>query len=198
MLNLPLPPLLTPPPLTHTFLPPSCPPGSPPSVCLCAAGAACYLDDLVREGERDFISCLPEGLWYLWCCKAALLKRKRKSRHKKESPYSFVAGVGSQGLSRVELHLECLGEVPFACVYRAPTAGAPPCSRHNGVSGFVFRDTAVMIAKGSAGVREHFQTSSPGPLRSLALSHGMKGISGGFGSAVSRRLETLSGEKGKQ
>lgn len=52
-------------------------PGSLPSVCLWARGAGCYLDDLVREGERDFISCLPEGLWYLWCYKAALLKKKK-------------------------------------------------------------------------------------------------------------------------
>lgn len=50
-------------------------PGSLPSVCLCACGAGCYLDDLVQEGKRDFISCLPEGLWYLWCYKAALLKK---------------------------------------------------------------------------------------------------------------------------
>lgn len=54
-------------------------PGSLPSVCLCAGGAGCYLDDLVREGERDFISCLPEGLWYPRCFKAALLKKKKKS-----------------------------------------------------------------------------------------------------------------------
>lgn len=53
--------------------------GSLPSVCLCAWGAGCYLDDLVREGERDFISCLPEGLWYLWCYKAALLKKSLHS-----------------------------------------------------------------------------------------------------------------------
>lgn len=71
-------PLFTP----HFHLPLSSPPprslslpGSLPSVCLCAWGAGCYLDDLVREGERDFISCLPEGLWYLWCYKAALLKK---------------------------------------------------------------------------------------------------------------------------
>lgn len=73
----PPPPLFTP----HFRLPlppPPCSlslPGSLPSVCLCAWGAGCYLDDLVREGERDFISCLPEGLWYLWCYKAALLKK---------------------------------------------------------------------------------------------------------------------------
>lgn len=56
-------------------------PGSLPSVCLGAWGASCYLDDLVREGERDFISCLPEGLWYLWCYKAALLKKKKACIH---------------------------------------------------------------------------------------------------------------------
>lgn len=61
---------LSPPPPCSLSLP-----GSLPSVCLCAWGAGCYLDDLVREGERDFISCLPEGLWYLWCYKAALLKK---------------------------------------------------------------------------------------------------------------------------
>lgn len=80
------------------------PPDSPPSVCLCAGGAACYLDDLVREGERDFISCLPEGLWYLWCFKAALLKRKKKSTHtqkrSEQTLHSSVAVGGAQGLGR--------------------------------------------------------------------------------------------------
>ncbi|KAL7383382.1 hypothetical protein ABVT39_009532, partial [Epinephelus coioides] len=66
------------PPLLSLHLSPSPPAlsGSWPSVCLCAGGAGCYLDDLVGEGERDFISCLPEGLCYLWCYKAALLKKK--------------------------------------------------------------------------------------------------------------------------
>lgn len=57
---------------------PSLATGSLPSVCLCAGGAGCYLDDLVCEGERDFISCLPKGLWYPRCFKAALLEKKRK------------------------------------------------------------------------------------------------------------------------
>lgn len=49
------------------------------SVCLCARGAVCYLDDLVCEGERDFISCLPEGLCYPWWNKTALLKKRKES-----------------------------------------------------------------------------------------------------------------------
>lgn len=48
-------------------------PGSVPSVCLWAGGAGCYLDDLVQEGEREFISCLPSGLCYLWYFNAVLL-----------------------------------------------------------------------------------------------------------------------------
>lgn len=68
-------------------------PGSLPSVCLCARGAVCYLDDLVREGQRDFISCLPEGLWYLWCYKAALLKKPT------------FGGGGAQWLSRLRFSL---------------------------------------------------------------------------------------------
>lgn len=53
-------------------------PGSLPSVCLWARGAGCYLDDLVQEGEREFISCLPPGLCYLWCFNAILLNNKNK------------------------------------------------------------------------------------------------------------------------
>lgn len=54
-------------------------PGSVPSVCLWAGGAGCYLDDLVQEGEREFISCLPSGLCYLWYFNAILLNIKKKN-----------------------------------------------------------------------------------------------------------------------
>lgn len=104
--------------------------GSLPSVCLCAWGAGCYLDDLVREGERDFISCLPEGLWYLWCYKAALLKKARIRLWR-----STVA-------QRVKVHPVQLAKGS------SPRSGCAPlglwylqCSKDGG---FIFQDMTMM------------------------------------------------------
>lgn len=69
-------------------------PGSLPSVCLWARGAGCYLDDLVQGGDREFISCLPSGLCYLWCFNAILLK-KNKIPHSSVEKHSSSKGEGS-------------------------------------------------------------------------------------------------------
>lgn len=151
----PLPPRPTPhsPPAPCTLLHP---PGSPPSVCLCAGGAACYLDDLVREGERDFISCLPEGLWYLWCCKAALLKRKKKKRtrtKKKRANPVFVCGRRrSAGARQGRSFTWCvLLKVLLLWVSGPPPQGPRHAHSAAGVDGFIFRDTAMMSEKDQRG-----------------------------------------------
>lgn len=72
-------------------------PGSVPSVCLWAGGAGCYLDDLVQEGEREFISCLPSGLCYLWYFNANLLNIEKEKK-------SHVHPWRSTAAQRVKVH----------------------------------------------------------------------------------------------
>lgn len=148
---MPKPPL---PPRPNPPLSPT-PPGSPPSVCLCAGGAACYLDDLVREGERDFISCLPEGLWYLWCCKAALLKRRKKrtrTKKKRANPV-FVCGRRRSAAARQgQSFTWCVWlKVLLLGVSGPPPQGPRHAHSAAGVDGFIFRDTAMMSEKDQRG-----------------------------------------------
>lgn len=128
---------------TSLALPPPCSlslSGSLPSVCLCAWGAGCYLDDLVREGERDFISCLPEGLWYLWCYNATLLKKKPHTHtHKHTCQYWCTMA------QRVKVHSMHLS------VGLTPPSGSAPLGlwyqQHSKDGGFVFQDITAMHIK---------------------------------------------------